>query len=83
MMITVIIPCYRSENTIGQVVDDVKREIMVRKDNKYQIILVNDCSPDNTFAVIEKLTSEDKISSELIWLRIMVRIEPGWRPFHI
>ena len=60
MMITVIIPCYRSENTIGQVVDDVKREIMVRKDNKYQIILVNDCSPDNTFAVIEKLTSEDK-----------------------
>lgn len=60
MIITIIIPCYRSEDTIERVVDEIKKEILSRNENGYQIILVNDNSPDNTLAVIEKLALHDK-----------------------
>lgn len=61
MLISVIIPCYRSEKTLENVVNEIKTEIKKRKENDYQIILVNDCSPDNTFSVISKLAEDEKI----------------------
>lgn len=59
MLISIVIPCYRSENTVAEVVEEVKREILSREGNDYQIILVNDCSPDGTFHVIQRLAEED------------------------
>ena len=59
MIISVVIPCYRSEKTIEFVVDEIKREILKREGNQYQIILVNDCSPDRTFEVISRLAAND------------------------
>lgn len=59
MVISVIIPCYRSEKTIEWVVAEIKEEILKREGNRYQIILVNDCSPDNTFRVLRELAKED------------------------
>lgn len=54
--ISFIIPCYRSENTIEAVVDEINATMENLKDNyNHEIILVNDCSPDNTFATIEEL----------------------------
>ena len=60
MLISVIIPCYRSAETIERVVDEIKNEILKREGNQYQIILVNDCSPDNTFAVLRELAERDR-----------------------
>ena len=50
-----VIPCYRSENTIEIVVEEIKKEMNLRKDFSYEIILVNDCSPDNVWNVISNL----------------------------
>lgn len=55
-MISFVIPCYKSALTIGQVVAEIK-ETMVNE--AYEIILVNDASPDNTFDVIRELCSDD------------------------
>ena len=46
--LSVIIPCYCSEKTIGTVVSRVMET--VEKDGRYdyEIICVNDCSKDNT-----------------------------------
>lgn len=55
-MISFVIPCYKSALTIGKVVDEIK-EIMVNED--FEIILVNDASPDNTFDVIRQLCSDN------------------------
>lgn len=44
MKISVVIPCYNSANTIGPVVDELIAEI--KSKYEYEIILVNDCSPD-------------------------------------
>ncbi len=60
MLVSVIIPCYRSSQTIEAVVDEIIETVGKRPGNDYQIVLVNDCSPDNTYEVITKLCERDK-----------------------
>lgn len=54
-----VIPCYRSENTITKVVDEIKKTVVTREGFDYEIILVNDCSPDGVWNVISKLADEN------------------------
>ena len=51
--ISFVIPCYRSANTVGAVVAEI-RQTMASMSEQYshEIILINDCSPDNTYEVI-------------------------------
>lgn len=60
MKISFVIPCYRSASTLPKVVEEIKVTMSDMKREDYEIILVNDCSPDNTYEVIEKLASEDE-----------------------
>lgn len=54
-MISFVIPCYRSEHSIGNVVDEIRRSFE-RQD--FEVILVNDCSPDGTIRVIRELCAK-------------------------
>ncbi|MCR5278058.1 MAG: glycosyltransferase family 2 protein [Lachnospiraceae bacterium] len=58
MKISYVIPCYRSEKTLGGVINEIK-ETMAGMSYEYEIVLVNDCSPDNTWGVIEELVSNN------------------------
>lgn len=60
MLISVAIPCYRSAKTLPVVVKRIKDTVTAREGCNYQIILVNDNSPDDTFQVINDLCREDK-----------------------
>ncbi|MCL1829966.1 MAG: glycosyltransferase family 2 protein [Oscillospiraceae bacterium] len=60
MIVTVAIPCYRSTDTIETVVESVKQAILNREGNDYQFVLVNDCSPDDTFEAIRRLAEKDE-----------------------
>lgn len=60
MKFSFVIPCYRSEKTISIVVDEIKCEMKKRADDTYEIILVNDHSPDNVWATIESLARENE-----------------------
>ena len=58
-LVSIVIPCYRSETMIAGVVADIDREMEKLKDRyAYEIILVNDCSPDATFEAIRGLCRE-------------------------
>lgn len=60
-MISIVIPCYRSARMIEGVVDDINKELEMLQDRyTYEIILVNDSSPDDTFEVIRKLCGQQK-----------------------
>ncbi len=59
MKLSFVIPCYRSENTIETVVQEIRETVATRPGTDYEIVLVNDCSPDNVWQVIKKLASED------------------------
>lgn len=58
-MISVVIPCYKSENTLKNVVDELVATLKQRKE-KFEIICVNDGSPDNVWNVILNLSSKYK-----------------------
>ena len=58
--ISFVIPCYRSEKTLPGVVEEINRTMEQISRYEYEIVLVNDCSPDNTFGTIQTLCSRDK-----------------------
>ena len=57
--ISFVIPCYNSSKTIGGVIGEIKETMEQLPKYYYEVILVNDCSPDNTFEVIESLCKEN------------------------
>lgn len=60
MKYSFVIPCYRSEKTISSVVKEIQDKMGDMNHNDYEIILVNDYSPDNTFGVIRELCGKYK-----------------------
>lgn len=54
MQISVVIPCYGSETTIEDVVNEVV-QVIEEHNYSYEIILVNDCSPDKVWSKIKGL----------------------------
>jgi len=61
MKISVVIPCYRSEATLPSVVDETIRVLRERESVDYEIILVDDGSPDGTLATIRSLCENRRI----------------------
>lgn len=59
MRISFTIPCYRSENTVESVVEEIINKMKERSNLDYEIIAVNDSSPDNVWSVIKKLSEEN------------------------
>jgi undecaprenyl-phosphate 4-deoxy-4-formamido-L-arabinose transferase len=53
-MISFVIPCYRSENTLEAVVDEIEQTMAASGNYSHEIILVNDGSPDDTWGAIKK-----------------------------
>lgn len=58
-LVSFVIPCYRSERTIEGVVEEIGRAMAALPQYSHEIVLVNDCSPDGTFAVLERLARQD------------------------
>lgn len=58
MLVSVVIPCYRSERSIGEVVSLVSDEFDKLEGYECEFVLVDDCSPDGTFSEIRRLASE-------------------------
>jgi undecaprenyl-phosphate 4-deoxy-4-formamido-L-arabinose transferase len=52
--ISIVIPCYRSAKTIEKIISDIVHLFMERE-NEYEIILINDNSPDNVWDKIVML----------------------------
>ena len=59
MKLSFVIPCYRSENTIETVVQEICDTVATRSGIDYEIVLVNDCSPDGVWLVIKRLAAND------------------------
>ncbi len=53
--VSFVIPCYASEHTISLVIEEVNQAIEKLNRYEWEFVLVNDCSPDNTFEVIKNL----------------------------
>ena len=58
MKISFVIPCYRSEKMIGKVIEEIKTTMEGMPQYTYEVVLINDCSPDNTFEAIKELAAQ-------------------------
>lgn len=54
-----VIPCFRSEKTIEKVIVEIKEKVVERPEYSFEIICVNDCSPDNVYDVLRHLAAAD------------------------
>ena len=57
MKISVIIPCFNEEKTITNLLGRVLKSLI---DMNKQIVIVDDCSTDNTFKILQELSALDK-----------------------
>ena len=53
--LSVVIPCYKSESMIRTVVQETVCALGKRPEYTYEIILVNDGSPDGTWRELQQL----------------------------
>jgi undecaprenyl-phosphate 4-deoxy-4-formamido-L-arabinose transferase len=58
--ISFVIPCYKSEHTIKPVTDEIINIVSMKKEYDYEIICVNDKSPDNVWDVLKELAGNNK-----------------------
>ncbi|MDE7130922.1 MAG: glycosyltransferase family 2 protein [Lachnospiraceae bacterium] len=59
-LVSFVIPCYRSAQTIGKVVEEIDAAMEKMPEYEHEIVLVNDSSPDDTFEVIRELCARRK-----------------------
>ena len=58
-LLSFVIPCYRSERTIARVIEEIDEVVRQRPEFSYEILAVNDCSPDNVLDVLRRLAQEN------------------------
>lgn len=58
-LLSFIIPCYRSEKTVSNVISEIISIVSQKKEYDYEIITVNDCSPDNVYNVLKQLSRDN------------------------
>ncbi len=59
MKITVIVPAYNEEKTIGRIVQDID-SIFRGRYKDYEILVMNDCSTDSTLEIVNQLKKKIK-----------------------
>ncbi len=58
--LSVVIPCYNSEKNIGNVLEEFQNMFDGQNKWEYELILVNDCSKDNTIKVLKTMADKFK-----------------------
>lgn len=53
--ISIVIPCYNSQDTIENVVNEYINVLRKNSINNYEFVLINDASKDNTWNVLQKI----------------------------
>lgn len=59
MDLSIVSPVYRGEKMLGELVQRIHEAISPMTDD-YEIVLVNDCSPDDSWRVIAEIGAKDK-----------------------
>lgn len=58
-IISFVIPCYGSEKTIGYVINEIEQKLLSVNEYDYEIICVNDNSPDDVLNVLKSIAQDN------------------------
>ncbi len=59
-LVSLVIACYRSEHTVRTVVDEIAATFEGNETYDYELLLVNDCSPDDVWSVLRDAADENE-----------------------
>ena len=59
-LLSFVIPCYGGARTVGGVIEEIISVVSERSEYDYEIIAVNDCSPDNAWLVLNEIAAENR-----------------------
>jgi undecaprenyl-phosphate 4-deoxy-4-formamido-L-arabinose transferase len=59
-LVSLVIACYRSEKTVGTVIDEIEQVFSTTTQYDYELFLVNDCSPDNVWPVLKRAADRNE-----------------------
>ena len=57
--ISFVIPCYASEGSVALVIEEIRATVAQKPDYDYEIVAVNDCSPDRVMEVLRAEAARD------------------------
>lgn len=57
--ISFVIPCYRSQGSVSLVIQEIRDTVAQRPEYDYEVVAVNDCSPDNVLEVLKAEAAAD------------------------
>lgn len=60
MKVSIIIPVYYNEDNLRPLYDDLKKKFIDKIEYDYELIMVNDGSKDNSYAIMRELAMKDK-----------------------
>ncbi len=58
-LISFVIPCYASEGSVALVIDEIRQTVAQRPGFDFEVVAVNDCSPDNVLSVLRAEAARD------------------------
>ena len=58
--ISFVIPCYASEGSVALVIQEIRDTVAQRPEYDYEVVAVNDCSPDNVLEVLKAEAARDR-----------------------
>lgn len=58
--ISFVIPCYRSAATVGAVIEEIEQTLLDNQKYEYEIIAINDESPDDVYDVLANLAKQKR-----------------------
>ena len=58
-LISFIIPCYKSEGSVHLVIEEIGETVAQRPGFDYEVVAVNDCSPDGTLEVLKRVAAKN------------------------
>lgn len=58
--ISFVIPCYASEGSVALVIQEIRDTVAQRPEFDYEIVAVNDCSPDHVLEVLKQEAAADR-----------------------
>ncbi len=68
-LLSFVIPCYHSAETLPAVVEDIRRTVEADGRYDFEVILANDNPPDETWQVIQQLAAADRRVKGLCMIR--------------
>lgn len=59
VLLSFVIPCYGSEGSVALVIDEIRTVVGQRPGYDFEVVAVNDCSPDNVISVLREEAAKD------------------------